>query len=127
MQLLLDIHAFLWIINGGLLSQRARQSFLDQENETHLSAASYWEISIKVSIGRLVLADDWIEVFDRELAANRIKWLPIKKEHCAGVVNLPMIHRDPFDRLLIAQALFEQMTLLTHDEYIQQYDAPFLW
>jgi len=127
MQLLLDIHAFLWIINGGPLSQRARRSFLDQENETHLSAASYWEISIKVSIGRLVLADDWIEVFDRELAVNRIKWLPIKKEHCAGVMNLPMIHRDPFDRLLIAQALFEQMTLLTHDEYIQQYDAPFLW
>jgi PIN domain nuclease of toxin-antitoxin system len=127
MKLLLDTHAFLWIVNGGPLSQRARQAFLNPENEAYLSAASYWEISIKIGIGRLVLADDWVEIFDREIAANRIKWLPIKKEHCVGIVNLPMIHRDPFDRMLIAQALFEKMTLLTHDEYIQQYDAPYLW
>ncbi len=127
MKLLLDTHVFLWIVGDGPLSQRARRSFLDRENEVYLSAASYWEISIKVSIGRLSLTDDWMEIFDREIAVNGIKWLPIKKEHCWGIVNLPMIHRDPFDRLLIAQALFEQMTLLTADDSIQQYNVPIVW
>ena len=127
MKLLLDTHVFLWIVNDGPMSLRARHSFLDQENEIYLSAASYWEISIKVSIGRLALAENWMEVFDREIAANSTKWLPIKKEHCWELLDLPMIHRDPFDRMLIAQALFEDMTLLSADGNMQEYDVPVIW
>ena len=127
MKLLLDTHAFLWIIDEGPLSQRARRAFLDKENEVYLSAASYWEISIKVSIGRLTLTDDWVEIFDREIAANGIKWLPIKKEHCWGIVNLPMIHRDPFDRMLIAQAMVEDMLLLSRDTRLSDYEITRVW
>lgn len=127
MKLLLDTHTFLWVVNDGPLSGHARQAFLNAESELYLSAASYWEISIKISIGKLVLVDNWVESFDREMAANGIKWLPIKKEHCLGVIDLPMIHRDPFDRLLIAQAVFEQMTLLTADKNIQRYSVPIIW
>lgn len=127
MKLLLDTHVFLWIIDDGPLSSRARQSFMDEENEIYVSAASYWEISIKVSNGRLKLVENWMEVFDREVVANGIRWLPIKKEHCGRIVELPMIHRDPFDRLLIAQSRFEEMTLLTADDTIQKYDVPTIW
>lgn len=127
MKLLLDTHVFLWIIDDGPLSSRGRQSFMDEENEIYVSAASYWEISIKVSNGRLKLVENWMEVFDREVVANGIRWLPIKKEHCGRIVELPMIHRDPFDRLLIAQSRFEEMTLLTADDTIQKYDVPTVW
>jgi PIN domain nuclease of toxin-antitoxin system len=92
-----------------------------------MSAASYWEISINVSIGRLALAANWIEVFDQEILINSIKWLPIEKEHCWAIMNLPMIHRDPFDRLLVAQARCEKMALLTADANMQGYDVPIIW
>lgn len=127
MKLLLDTHAFLWLIMGENLSQAAREAFLDRANALYFSAASYWEIGIKLSLGKLQLTDDWPQAFDREMLVNGIQWLPIEKEHCQGIVHLPFVHRDPFDRLLIAQARFEGMTLLTADSHIQQYDIPTLW
>jgi PIN domain nuclease of toxin-antitoxin system len=125
--LLLDTHAFLWIVNGGPLSQTARSLFMDTENKLFFSAASYWEISIKLSIGKLSLADDWAEQFDVEMAANGIQWLPIAPEHCRKIIELPLIHQDPFDRLLIAQALCEDMTIVTADGNIQAYSAATAW
>jgi PIN domain nuclease of toxin-antitoxin system len=126
-KLLLDTQVFLWVINNQRLSQRARAAFLDTSNQLFLSAASYWEICIKQSIGKLGLAEDWQQSFEREMRANDIRWLPIEKAHCQAIIALPWIHRDPFDRLLIGQALHEGMTILTADEQIQQYDVTTIW
>lgn len=127
MKLLLDTQVFLWVINNQKLSQRARAAFLDTSNQLFLSAASYWEICIKQNIGKLVLAEDWQQSFEREMRANDIRWLPIEKSHCQAIIALPWLHCDPFDRLLIGQALQEGMTILTADEQIQQYDVATIW
>ncbi len=127
MRLLLDTHAFLWAIADEKLSSVAREAFLNTDNDLYLSAASYWEICIKVSIGKLSLVPDWISRFDTELASNGISWLTIDREHCQHVLSLPDIHRDPFDRMLIAQAQCTGMTLLTADTHIQQYAVSTLW
>ena len=127
MKLLLDTHAFLWIIWDRNLSATARQAYLDASNDLYLSAASYWEICLKVSIGKLTLLPDWMSRFDDEMTRNGIVWLPIAKEHCQHLLLLPALHRDPFDRLLIAQAQHEGMTLLTADANMQQYAVATLW
>jgi PIN domain nuclease of toxin-antitoxin system len=127
MKLLLDTHAFLWAISGAGLSVAAQQAFIEPENSLYLSAASYWEICIKSSLGKLVLSADWRQKLDDEMAANQILWLPVEKEHCQRVVSLPFLHGDPFDRMLIAQALCESMTLVTADGNIKHYPVPILW
>ena len=127
MKLLLDTHAFLWLMKGENVSQKAQDAFLDIDNDLYFSAASYWEICIKHSLGKLDLGENWNKIFDREMLLNGIKWLPIEKEHSQGIIDLPVIHRDPFDRLLIAQARAENMTMLTADSQIQQYDVSTIW
>lgn len=127
MKLLLDTHAFLWFIRDENLSQNAREAFLNVDNTLYFSAVSYWEICIKYSLGKLELAENWNKIFDREMTVNNIKWLPIEKVHSQGIITLPMIHRDPFDRLLIAQARAEGMALLTADSKIRQYDIQTIW
>ena len=114
MSCLLDTHAILWMVAGDdRLSQTCTEIILDHRNELYFSMASYWEICIKVSIDKLALSDDWPEVFDREKAHNGIQWLPIGKEHVQGLLDLPWYHMDPFDRLLIAQAVHEELIILT--------------
>ena len=127
MKLLLDTHAFLQSISGTGLSDRAREAFGDLDNELSFSAASYWEICIKLSIGKLGLQPDWPDYFDRHMAANGIGWLPLAPAHCQRVVQLPWIHRDPFDRLLVAQAVDEGMAIVTADQHIQQYAVTTVW
>jgi PIN domain nuclease of toxin-antitoxin system len=126
-KLLLDTHTLLWSFQGRTLGQRAGAAFLDLENELHFSAASYWEICIKLALGKLRLAPNWQDVIDRQLAANHIQWLPISKAHCQRVIELPLLHGDPFDRLLIAQALCEDMVLLSADANIVKYPVAVLW
>lgn len=127
MKLLLDTHAFLRLIGNQKLSQRASDAFLDPGNQLFLSAASYWEICIKLSIGKLVLAEDWEQSVEREMQINDIRWLPIEKSHCQAIIELPWIHRDPFDRLLIAQARQEGMAIVTADETFPQYGVAAIW
>jgi PIN domain nuclease of toxin-antitoxin system len=127
MKLLLDTHVFLWSLTGENLSYAARDAFLNTENSLFFSAASYWEICIKQSLGKLRLVANWADVFDRELAANNIQWLPIEKTHCQQLIQLPPLHGDPFDRLLIAQAQCDGLTLLTVDKHIQAYAVDTLW
>ncbi len=127
MRFLLDTHVFLWVNMPGKLSVAAKTAFLDPQNDLYLSPASYWEICIKVSVEKLVLSDDWPQILDREMTANNIQWLPLTKGHCQQVIHLPFLHRDPFDRLLIAQALYEGMTLITSDAQIHQYHVSSLW
>ena len=127
MKLLLDTHAFLRLIGNQKLSQRASDAFLDPSNQLFLSAASYWEICIKRSIGKLVLAEDWQQSVEREMQINDIRWLAIERSHCQAIIELPWIHRDPFDRLLIAQAREEGMDILTADEHFPQYGVATIW
>ncbi len=128
MRLLLDTHTFLWFIHGDKrLSQTAKEAFLDTDNELYLSAVSYWEICIKQSLGKLGLVTDWQQAVDTELTANGIKWLTLEKAHCQAILHLPMLHRDPFDRLLIAQAQVESMALLTEDGNVQKYSVKTIW
>ena len=81
----------------------------------NFSAASLWEIGVEVSLGKLVLQNDWPATIGNELELNGIRWLPIELAHCAKVATLPFHHRDPFVRLLVAQALHEEMALITAD------------
>ena len=128
MKLLLDTHAFLWSIEAdGRLSKRTSQAFLDPTNELYLSALSYWEICLKQSLGKLNLHENWEKIIDRELTINEIQWLAIEKSHCQNLADLPWLHRDPFDRLLVAQARCEGMAILTADKIIKKYTIRTIW
>lgn len=127
MRILLDTHAFLWAIRKDGLSKSAEHAFLSADNELFLSAASYWEICIKVSISKLDVIPNWQSRFGEEIVVNQIQWLPITQAHCQQITILPHLHGDPFDRMLIAQALTEELTLMTADAKIQQYPVPTLW
>jgi len=128
MKVLLDTHAFLWLITDeDRLSENARQTFLNTENSLFFSAASLWEICIKKSLGKISLKDGWFQTIKEEMAINTIQWLPIEMTHCAEVTELPFHHRDPFDRMLIAQAIVEEMKLLSWDSRLSDYAIELIW
>jgi PIN domain nuclease of toxin-antitoxin system len=128
MNLLLDTHAFLWAIGGDpRLGDRAGLAFLDAQNTLYFSIVSYWEICIKHALGKLDLASNWQRAFDNEMATNGIRWLALEKEHCPGIIDLPQIHGDPFDRLLVSQAMHEDFTLVTRDANFSRYQIDTLW
>lgn len=118
MNLLLDTHVlFWWLGDPSLLSKEAKRRITDGKNTVHISAAVVWEIVIKKSLGRLDSPDNLDEV----LEANHFLPLPITIHHALAVQSLPGHHRDPFDRMLVAQAIHEGMTLVTRDPNIQKY------
>jgi PIN domain nuclease of toxin-antitoxin system len=128
MKVLLDTHAFLWLITGDhRLSQNAINTFLDPRNSLYFSAASFWEISIKKSLGKISLQRGWVETMQDEMAANSVHWLPIEIKHCIEVMELPFHHRDPFDRMLIAQSIAENMRLLSRDSRFSDYPIERIW
>jgi len=128
MKVLLDTHAFLWLITGDdRLSENARQTFLNTENSLFFSAASLWEICIQKSLGKISLKDGWFQTIQAEMETNTIQWLPIEMTHCAEVTELPFHHRDPFDRMLIAQAIVEEMKLLSRDSPLSNYAIELIW
>jgi PIN domain nuclease of toxin-antitoxin system len=128
MKILLDTHALLWSLGDPeSLSPKAADTFLNPENNLFFSAASYWEICLKISIGKLSLDHHWEKTIDREMSRNGIQWLNLEKAHFIGMINLPWIHRDPFDRLLVAQAVCEHLTILTADENIRRYNIKTVW
>lgn len=128
MRLLLDTHAFLWFIqDGAKLSPYAKTLIEDGSNEALLSIASPWEIAIKTRIGKLTLAEPFDVLVPREILRNDFHLLPIELAHLAVVADLPLHHRDPFDRLLIAQALVEQMPILSADADFDAYGITRLW
>ena len=122
--LLLDTHVFLWAIdNNPKLSQKARDAIIDGKNVVFVSAATAWEIAIKKSIGKLKVPNgDYME----ELKLHRFTPLAIMTEHALTVENLPLHHKDPFDRMLIAQAQVEKLTLITGDPKIKAYPVPII-
>jgi PIN domain nuclease of toxin-antitoxin system len=122
MKVLLDTHAFLWLItDDNRLSQTARRAFLNPKNSLFFSAASLWEICVKKSLGKLSLRNGWLQTIQNELKVNAIQWLPIEIAHCTRLSRLPFHHRDPFDRMLIAQTLVENLRLLSRDDRFAAY------
>jgi PIN domain nuclease of toxin-antitoxin system len=128
MRLLLDTHTFLWFIEGNLnLSDVARDLIEDQANQRFLSVASLWEMSINVSIGKLELGMTFTELVKREVYGNAIELLEIQPEHLDELAKLPFHHKDPFDRLMIAQSLAEGIPIVTKDAAFRSYPVSLLW
>jgi PIN domain nuclease of toxin-antitoxin system len=127
-RLLLDTCTFLWIVGGAKeLSSRAREAFADPANEALLSAASAWEIAVKHRLGRLPLPAPPDDFVPAQRAAHGIEPLAVDEEAALHVAKLPDLHRDPFDRLLVAQALVGGFVVVTPDEPIRQYPVRTLW
>ncbi len=123
MNLLLDTHVLIWSLeNNAALSGNARDAIIDGNNMAFVSAASVWEISIKKAMGKLIAPDNLQE----EIELHRFTSLSITIEHANLAGELPAIHKDPFDRMLIAQAMIEKLTLVTGDKFIARYDVNLL-
>ena len=128
MKILLDTHALLWLITDNRqLSKTAKEIFLDQKNRLFFSITSLWEICIKMSLGKISLKNGWLKTIQDEMKANAVNWLPVEIEHCAKLTKLPFHHRDPFDRMLIAQAIVEDMLLLSRDTRLSDYEITRVW
>ncbi len=128
MRILLDTHTFLWwITDDHRLSQRGSELISDGNNELLFSAASGWEIAIKAGLGRLDVPDLLDHFISEHLFLNHIGVLPIQLSHALRVVALPQLHRDPFDRLLVAQAQVEGLSLLSSDKRLADYDVDVHW
>jgi PIN domain nuclease of toxin-antitoxin system len=126
--LLLDTHAFLWFVGGNAsLSKKARTLIEDETNRVFLSVASLWEIAIKISLGKLTINESFETLIPEQLSANGIELLDISVSHTTMIADLPFHHRDPFDRLLVAQAQVEQFSLVSKDEIFDTYGINRLW
>jgi PIN domain nuclease of toxin-antitoxin system len=126
--LLLDTHAMLWFVwDDPKLSASAKKAIEDAENRKLVSIASCWEIAIKVGLGKLDLGESSRTFLPREIAVNNFELLPITLDHATGVEGLPMHHRDPFDRVLVAQAIAESLTVIGADSDFDPYGVTRLW
>jgi PIN domain nuclease of toxin-antitoxin system len=128
MRLLLDTHSFLWFLEANpRLSAKAQSLIHDGANEVYLSVASLWEIAIKISLGKFQLAVPFREFAETQLSTNEISVLGITVGHIVEVAGLTFHHRDPFDRLLIAQAMIETMPIISADSAFDAYGVTRLW
>ena len=128
MKYLLDTHAFLWFVtDDNRLSQKARSIIKSNANEIYFSAASAWEISIKIRLGRLTIAEELEPFIVKQLAENSFSTLSITIFHSIYTSKLPDIHKDPFDRIIIAQSNVENMSLISKDKNIKKYKVPIVW
>jgi PIN domain nuclease of toxin-antitoxin system len=124
---LLDTHAAIWFLTGDeKLSNTVRRIMRDDSNLVYMSVVSAWELAIKIGIGKLRFPGN-AAGFVNAAKINDIAILPIEAAHLTALEGLPLIHRDPFDRMLIATAQAERMTLITVDENIPRYDVPHVW
>jgi PIN domain nuclease of toxin-antitoxin system len=128
MSYLLDTHTFLWFIEGSSnLSKKARSVIENSQNKNYISIASIWEMAIKLSIGRLKL-DVNMEDLKQEILKNNFEILPLDFEHIIKLSSLDAIHKDPFDRILISQAIFEGLTIISKDSNFELYKkVKLLW
>ena len=128
MRLLLDTHTFLWWIDDSLqLSRRARSAIGREGNECLVSLASCWEVAIKASLGKLHIAVPLERFIPEQLAINRFQLLGIELGHVTRVARLAFHHRDPFDRLLAAQAIEEDLTVVSADPVFRRYAVKRIW
>lgn len=128
MRALIDTSVFLWSISDSdKLSDKARRFIADLENEILLSVASLWEIAIKTSLGKLELMLPFERLIPQQLEQNAITVLPIEIRHLSAIIDLAFYHRDPFDRLIIAQGLAEHLPVITKDAAFGLYPIQVIW
>lgn len=127
MRYLLDTHTFLWFINNSNALPESTFNLLESDVELLLSIASLWEIAIKVNIGKLTLPKEYGEFMEEQLNANDVKILPISLSHLDLLSTLPLHHRDPFDRVIIAQSLTENLTVISKDTAFNAYGISQIW
>ena len=130
MRILLDTHTFLWLIAGDAnLSSTAREAIEAPSNDSLLSAASLWEMAIKVSLGKLTLnfEEPFAEAIGGQLRENGVTLLPIDVTHIGQVAGMPFHHRDPFDRLIVGQALVEKLPIVGRDKTFDIYGVQRIW
>jgi PIN domain nuclease of toxin-antitoxin system len=127
-RVLLDAHAFIWwVLDTPNLSDSAREILGDGENDVILSTASCYEIAYKADMGRLELPEPPEPYIRSRLVANNFRSLPVDLSHALRAATLPGVHRDPFDRILVAQAQIEDLPILTADLAISRYDVETIW
>lgn len=128
MNLLLDTHSFLWwCITPHRLSAPALAVCQDDSNSLYLSVASAWEIQIKVQIGKLAIPSSLEHLIQHQQQKNSMLVLPVLLPHVFALAALPMHHKDPFDRLLVAQAVAENLTIISNDTLLSTYPVPIFW
>lgn len=128
MRLLLDTHTFIWFVTDSpRISITAKTLIEDEYNEKLLSIASIWEMAIKHSIGKLTFELPFMSFITSQMQQNSMELVNIQIEHLNVVANLPLHHRDPFDRLIIAQAMVEQMPVVGSDKAFDSYSVQRLW
>jgi PIN domain nuclease of toxin-antitoxin system len=128
MRFLLDTHAFLWFVtNDPLLSPAALALIADPSHEIVISPACYWEVAIKLSIGKYPMNVPFDQFFTEGIEGNDISILPVEIKHASVLSKLPMHHKDPFDRMLIAQAIVEQIPIVSIDLALDAYGITRLW
>jgi PIN domain nuclease of toxin-antitoxin system len=128
MRYLLDTHAFLWFVtDDSRISPKAKSIIKDNHNEIYFSAASAWEMSIKSRLGRLTIEGELEPFIVQQLAENSFSPLSITISHSIYTSTLPEIHKDPFDRMIIAQSKVENMSLISKDKNIKKYKVPIVW
>lgn len=128
MKVLLDTHTFLWfVLNSNQLSEYARQVLEDSSTDVFISPASYWEMAIKVKQGKLELLCSYDEFMKKGIVGNDFEILPVSVSHTSQLTTLPEHHRDPFDRLIIAQAIVENFPIVGNDSAFDDYGVNRLW
>ncbi len=128
MRALLDTHAFLWwVTDDARLSDTARELIGDGRNEIHFSAASGWEIVIKSRLGRLAVPDDFARFMTDQIEQNGFRVLAVELGHALRVHSLADHHRDPFDRMLVAQSMVENLPIIGRDEQLAAYGVELIW
>lgn len=128
MRLLLDTSTFLWIISDAPdLSSRARELFVDPGNEVYLSSVSAWEIAVKYALGRLPLPEPPERFVPSQREQHGVEVLPLDEEAALHLARLPVLHRDPFDRMLVCQAIVHGLVILTLDSLVNQYPVRTMW
>jgi len=127
MEYLLDTHAFLWFVNGSIeISQKARDIIQNPKNVMYLSIASFWEIAIKLNIGKLFI-DMSFDELKKEADKNIFQILPIQYEDIRLLTTLELYHKDPFDRILISQAIQNNLTIISKDSNFDTYPVKIIW
>ena len=128
MRVLVDTHTFLWaLLENHRLSAKAKQILTSKEHELYFSLVSLWEIAVKMKIGKLNTVGSSVTYIRDEMGEYGMELLPVRYEHILQLEQLPLHHSEPFDRLLIAQAIAESLPILTHDEKFPLYPVKLIW
>ncbi|MCL1820535.1 MAG: type II toxin-antitoxin system VapC family toxin [Oscillospiraceae bacterium] len=124
---LLDTHAIIWHIeDSSKITKKAKEIIDNNKNKIFISSVSLWEIAIKLNLGKLTVNFTFNELLD-DIKSGEFTILQIENEYLKGLSSLPFLHKDPFDRLLLATAIAEKLTIITIDENIQKYDVSWVW